>query len=299
MNNTLKMSDYGNGYGVLLEADGRPVDALDKAEVLEVLKASGFLVMRGFHADLESFSRLVQRFSTRVSLDPARSFHGSGLVAQKVDAGFDAVGLHCENGNSPFLPDLCWFYCEKAASAGSQTTVCDGYRVWDALSPATRERFLAQPIQYSRNVESSKWKSFVFHSIQGRKPLEEIGFNDLVGLLGRSTTASAALNSDGSIHYVFQVPAVHRTLFSDRPSFANSILGPSYNYERPRITFADGTPFSDGLLAELSDVTESVTENIEWRNGEVVLIDNTRVMHGRRAIKDPVRTIYNALSYIG
>ena len=30
-------------------------------------------------------------------------------------------------------------------------------------------------------------------------------------------------------------------------------------------------------------------------DGEL-LIDNTRVMHGRRAIVDPARTIYNALS---
>ncbi len=299
MNNPVNKFGYGNGYGVLIESEGQPLEVLDKGVVLSILKESGFLVVRGFRADLETFSGLVRRFSSRVSLDPARTFHGSGAVAQKVDAGFDAVGLHCENGNSPFLPDLCWFYCEKAAREGSQTTVCDGYRVWDALSPATRERFLAQPIQYSRNVEEAKWKSFIFHSLQGRKPLEDITFADAAGLMGRNTSATAELNPDGSIHYTFQVMAVHRTLFGERLSFANSILGPSYNYERPRITFADGTPIDGPLLAELAEVTESVTENIEWQDGEVVLIDNTRVMHGRRAIKDPVRTIFNALSYIG
>jgi alpha-ketoglutarate-dependent taurine dioxygenase len=299
MNNPVNKFGYGNGYGVLVEAEGLSLDVLNKDVVLSILKESGFLVMRGFRADLEGFSRLVRRFSTRVSLDPARAFHGSGSVAQKVDAGFDAVGLHCENGNSPFLPDLCWFYCEKAAREGSQTTVCDGYRVWGALSPTTRDRFLEQPIQYSRNVEAAKWKSFIFHSLQGRKPLEEISFEDVASLMGRNTTATAELNPDGSIHYTFQVSAVHRTLFGERLSFANSILGPSYNYERPRITFADGSPIDGRLLAELAEVTESVTENIEWQDGEVVLIDNTRVMHGRRAIKDPVRTIYNALSYIG
>ena len=31
--------------------------------------------------------------------------------------------------------------------------------------------------------------------------------------------------------------------------------------------------------------------------GDIVLIDNTRVMHGRRAITDPERTILNAQSY--
>ncbi len=290
-------SRYGNGNGVLVETEGLPLETLEREFVLSLLRESGFIVFRGFRTDLDAFSGLVQRLSTRVTLDPARRFHGS--VAQKVDAGFDAIGLHCENGNSPFLPDLCWFFCEKAAREGSQTTVCDGYRVWDALSQSTRERFLAQPIQYSRHVEAAKWKGFVFHSLKGRKPLEEIGMADLLGLLENQENASAALKPDGSIHYTFQVPAAHQTLFSQRRAFANSILGPSFNYERPRITFADGSPFSKAIMAELSQVTEALTENIEWQDGGVVLIDNTRVMHGRRAIKDPHRTIYNALSYIG
>jgi len=282
---------------VLLQGDGRSLDSVEKAELLAVLAQAGFLILRGFSADLGSFSTLVQRVSLRVSLDPARQFHG-GKVAQKVDAGYDAIGLHCENGNNPFLPHLCWFFCEKAAKEGSQTTVCDGFPVWDALAPATRERFLAQPIQYSRNVEAVKWKTFVFHSLQGRKPLEQIEYNDLAAIYEGRQGASAELKPDGSIHYVYQVPAAHPTQFSERLAFANSILGPSYNYEKPKITFADGTPFSEQLVAEISEVTERFTEDIEWQAGDVVLIDNTRVMHGRRAIKDPQRTIYNALSFL-
>jgi alpha-ketoglutarate-dependent taurine dioxygenase len=297
MSQQIPQSRYGNGNGVLLTGNGLSMDSLEKDKLLSLLAEAGFIVLRGFTADLGSFSGLVQRTSLRVSLDPARQFHG-GKVAQKVDAGFDAVGLHCENGNNPFLPHLCWFFCEKAAKEGSQTTVCDGFSVWDALSASTRERFLAQPIQYSRNVEAAKWKTFVFHSLQGRKPLEQIEFSDLAAIYQGHQGASAELKPDGSIHYVYQVPAVHRTQFSERLAFANSILGPSYNYEKPKITFADGSPIPEQMLAEIADVTERCTENVEWQDGEVVLIDNTRVMHGRRAIKDPQRTIYNALSFL-
>lgn len=45
-------------------------------------------------------------------------------------------------------------------------------------------------------------------------------------------------------------------------------------------------------------MTALVTENLDWQHGDAAVIDNTRVMHGRRAITDPDRTIYNALSYI-
>jgi alpha-ketoglutarate-dependent taurine dioxygenase len=296
MDSQINRSRYGQGNGLLLSAEGASLERLEKAEVLGWLKEAGFIVFRGFDANLETFAAFVQRLSARVTLDPARQFHGA--VAQKVDAGYDAINLHCENSNTPFLPHLCWFFCEKAASAGSQTTVCDGYAVWDALSPATQERFLAQPIQYSRHVEAMKWKGFVYHSLQGRKPFAQIDFSDLQALHDGHTDAGAELKPDGSIHYSFRVPAAHRTLFGQRLAFANSILGPSYNYEAPRITFADGSPLPEPILEELAQVFEAHTENIEWRDGEIALIDNTRVMHGRRAIQDPLRTIYNALSYI-
>ena len=288
---------HEHGGGALITAQpGAPLDTLDRPSVMEMLADAGFILLRGFAASLSEFSRLVRRMSARITLDPARSLHGG--VAQKVDAGFDAIGLHCENGNSPFMPHLCWFFCERAAAIGSETTVCDGYRVWDALTPAAQRAFLDKDIVYSRNVEAARWKSFVFHSLQGKKEIEDITLVDLLSLAhGRSGTVIRA-SAGGSIYYEFQVPAARKTLFSDRIAFANSILGPSYNYEKPRITFADREEIPPSLMNEVVRATEAMTVDVAWQDGDVLLIDNTRVMHGRRAILDPRRTIYNALSFI-
>ncbi|WP_434041193.1 MULTISPECIES: TauD/TfdA family dioxygenase [Sorangium] len=291
-------TSHAHGDGALITAErGTPLDVLDRSIAMEMLADAGFLLLRGFDASLREFSRLVRRMSARITLDPARSLHGG--VAQKVDAGLDAVGLHCENGNSPFMPHLCWFFCEKAASVGSETTVCDGYRVWDALAPAAQRAFLDRDIVYSRRVEAAKWKGFVYHALQGKKAIEDITVDDLLSLAeGRPGTVIRPCD-DGAIYYEFQVPAARETLFSDRIAFANSILGPSYNYEKPRITFADREAIPPSLLGEVVRVTEAVTMDVAWQDGDVLLIDNTRVMHGRRAILDPRRTIYNALSFIG
>ncbi|WP_437578234.1 TauD/TfdA family dioxygenase [Sorangium sp. So ce887] len=293
---TTKVS-YDHGGGALITVQpGTPLDVLDRSSVMEMLADAGFILLRGFAASLNEFSRLVWRMSARITLDPARSLHGG--VAQKVDAGLDAIGLHCENGNSPFMPHLCWFFCERAAAVGSETTVCDGYRVWDALTPAAQRAFLDRDIVYSRHVEAAKWKGFVYHSLQGKKEIEDITLVDLLSLAdGRSGTVIRA-SAGGSIYYEFQVPAARKTLFSDRIAFANSLLGPSYNYEKPRITFADREEIPPSLLSEVVRVTEAMTLDIAWQNGDVLLVDNTRVMHGRRAILDPCRTIYNALSFI-
>ncbi|MFG2117083.1 TauD/TfdA family dioxygenase [Streptomyces sp. NPDC048718] len=285
---TGKLLTPGAGHATLADLDPRAVAAL--------LAEAGFLVLRGFAPSIEDFSLFVKNHSDRVTLDPARSFHG-GDVAQKVDAGTDAVGLHLENGNSPFIPDLTWFLCEKAASSGSQTTVCDGYRVWDAAEEADRAAF-AQDITYSRRVEETKWKQFVFHQTGGAKPVEDITFEDFRALAGESDSTTLVQLEDGSAHYTYRTGAARTTLFGERLSWANSVFGPSYNYEKPVIAFVDGTPVPDGLLDRMKRLTDELTEDIDWQDGDVALIDNTRVMHGRRAITDTDRTIYNAQSYI-
>ncbi|MFC8174155.1 TauD/TfdA family dioxygenase [Streptomyces sp. NPDC057242] len=297
-----EITPLGTGTGKLVTpgADGASLGDLDPRAVVRLLAEAGHVVLRGFRPSVEEFSLFVKNHSDRVTLDPARSFHG-GDVAQKVDAGTDAVGLHLENGNSPFGPDLTWFLCEKAASHGSQTTVCDGYRVWDAAEEADRAAF-AQDITYARRVEEAKWKQFVLHQTGGAKPLEDITFEDFRALVesapdGRASTTLVQLE-DGSAHYTYRTGAAHATLFGERLSWANSVFGPSYNYEKPVISFADGSPLGEELTARMKRLTDRLTEDIEWQDGDVALIDNTRVMHGRRAITDTRRTIYNAQSYV-
>lgn len=297
MSTAVKTTPYGTGSGLLVEpVEGGSLADVDPKILRDLLAEAGFLLLRGFESDMDSFTALVQNTSTSTTLDPARDFYSE--VAQKVDAGFDEVGLHTENGNSPFRAHVAWFFCEKAASSGSQTTVCDGYRVWDAFSPAAREAFAAQDIVYSRYVAEPQWRAMTHHLLGKTKPADEIRVEELLALAAGLDGTEIVPQEDGGVRYSFRTPAAGTTVFGPRLSFANSILGPSFNYEKPTITFADGTELSAELLAEVESVTARLTENLDWQHGDAAVIDNTRVMHGRRAITDPDRTIYNALSYI-
>ncbi|MBV4452763.1 MULTISPECIES: TauD/TfdA family dioxygenase [Pseudomonas] len=275
--------------------------ALEPGMLKQWLITHGYLVLRGFDHSIDAFSRLVRQSSSRISLDPARSFDGD--TAQKVDAGLGAVGLHCENGNSPFWPDLCWFYCQVPPARGSQTTLCDGKAVYGHLAPEHRAAFSERDILYARRVEAIKWKTYAFHALAHSEGapacIESVVLQDLVSLTAGTPGAQIELNADDSITYRFRTPAVRNSRLSDEigPSFANSIFGPSNHYEAPRITFADGEPIDPQLLLAVEAVCERFTVDVGWQHGDVVLIDNTRVMHGRRAIDDPARTIFNALSY--
>ncbi|WP_371833244.1 TauD/TfdA family dioxygenase [Vibrio sp.] len=118
-------------------------------------------------------------------------------------------------------------------------------------------------------------------------------------MLGPNKNTEITLNIDGSIHYKFTVSALQTSLVNDKVSFANSILGPSFNYEKPKITIANTErPIADDILEEIKSVTQEHTIPIEWNDNDFVLIDNRRVMHGRDEIVDSRRKIFNALSYM-
>lgn len=301
MQQGFESSRHGSGAGTLVTAMGdQPLSTLERAWLLDELARSGYLLLRGFASSIEQFSGLVQSVCTRTTLDPAREF-SEGKTVQKVDLGTDAVGLHVEHGTNPLTPDLTLFMCESAARVGSQTTVCDGYRVWEQLAEETRQLFLDQDIVYSRNIGEGAWRALTSSLLNGAKPDNEITVDDLIGLakLFGEDKLQIRANDDGSIHYVYKVPAAHPTLLGDRLSFANSILGPSYHYEKPRIAFANDEEISQEVIAEIEKVTADLTEDLDWQDGDVAIVDNTRVMHGRRAIQDAGRRkIYVALGYV-
>ncbi|MGC9272107.1 TauD/TfdA family dioxygenase, partial [Acidiphilium sp.] len=150
--------------GVIVAAH-EPIEitSIGRDALIDLLARHGYLVLRDFDTNIDAFSHLVRQTSSRLSIDPARSFNGD--TAQKVDAGTGPVGLHCENGNSPFWPELCWFYCEREPALGSQTTICDGYLVYDDLSPEARTAFVEQDIVYSRRVQENLWKTYALHAL--------------------------------------------------------------------------------------------------------------------------------------
>ncbi|MFC5722751.1 TauD/TfdA family dioxygenase [Streptomyces gamaensis] len=295
--NSLRLTAIGSGDGLAITPAGGEADftELYQAGLDGLLADAGHLLIRGFNPGVEEFNELVQRYSSRTTLDPARTFHGD--AAQKVDSGHDPIGLHLENGATPFAPDLLWFYCVRAATSGSETTVCDGFRVWDALSDRTRKVFTAQPVKYSRNVPREMWQRLAAHLAGESHHPGRMQVSSLYALANEGADVTFTEESDGSLTYTYTVYAAHPTRWSTRTAWANSLLGPSFNYEAPEIRFADGSAIPDDVIAEYSQVTESVTEEVSWEDGDIVLIDNSRVMHGRRAITDPDRTILNAQSY--
>ncbi|MEO8890080.1 MAG: TauD/TfdA family dioxygenase, partial [Coleofasciculaceae cyanobacterium] len=48
----------------------------------------------------------------------------------------------------------------------------------------------------------------------------------------------------------------------------------------------------ESVIDEIQTITEQLIQLVAWQKSDVLMIDNTRLMHGRRAFADNQRDIY-------
>jgi len=261
--------------------------------ILECIKGhlatDGWTLLRGFQMDMPAFSAITSQLCKTITFDPARE--NTDKTTQKVDAGLGPIGLHIENGNTPVCPDIVAFYSTKAAFEGSQTTICDGRRVFDAFSAAQQARW-SQRMTVTRTLPEALWKRYLANEHPAISEPEQVTHEHVMQFKASVPDQDFTLNDDGSLEYRIKVSPVRGSSVSGGHAFANAILGPSHNYEPPVYTLDDGSTVSADEVEELRDIAETCTVEINWQDGDVAIIDNTRVMHGRRAIKDEDRQLF-------
>ncbi|MBS9716837.1 TauD/TfdA family dioxygenase [Pseudohalocynthiibacter aestuariivivens] len=271
------------------EAKTPTLDASVVASVKDYLEKDGWVLLRGFDVDMQAFSDLTTLLCKTITFDPARE--NTDKTTQKVDAGLGPIGLHIENGNTPVCPDVVAFYCTKAAFEGSQTTICDGREVFKKFDDRQKERW-SQKMTVKRTLPEDLWKRYLANEHPAIREPEEVTHEHILQFKAAIPDQDFKLNEDGSLDYELTIAPVRPSSLSNGHAFANAILGPSHNYEPPVYTLEDGTKVTTEEIEALRDIAETCTVEINWQDGDIAVIDNTRVMHGRRAIKDQDRQLY-------
>lgn len=262
----------------------RSYPASSHAEIKHTLLEQGWILLRHELYDVQRFSELMTALCQKLTYDPARE--NITQQSQKVDAGTQAVGLHIENGTTPLPPDIIAFFSEVSATQGSQTTVCDGHEVWKSLPEQLKQKFAA-PMTISRYLPKQIWQKYVATALNIAEA-DTVTWEDLNKFIQMIPGQAISPAHEGGVEYHLQMNMIRYDNLKGVPAFANTILGPSYNYQKPKFTFADGREISQELIAELAALCEQHTQEIDWQDGDVAIIDNKRLMHGRREILVPL-----------
>ena len=279
---------------VLVESTERgKLQEIDRGDLIALYKSHGAILFRGFDADLSHFRAFAQQFcsSAVVNESPGRTPLDRDATIYSVDGGTNAFPLHPELSREPWKPDLAMFGCLAAPGAGGQTTLCDGIALARALPAKVREGLSGRRLIYI----AATWPDLLAYWLGTATPSDE-------ELLHPPSSCPYEFNRlpDGQIIRHFSRPALHRPMFAEGPAFGNFLLFARFNNGRTDFPLLDDlSRVPDDWMQAIKAAADGLTLAVSWQAGDVLMLDNTRFMHGRTAILDPAaRQIASYFGYL-
>jgi alpha-ketoglutarate-dependent taurine dioxygenase len=276
----------GKSIGLIVQSDeSRNAMALDRDEVIELFKRHGALLFRGFDFDGErDFRAFTEVFGRDFISYPAltRGQVSEDNTTQTVDDTTQAIPLHSELSYlpAPLCPEMCWFLCVRPPAVNGQTLLCDGLFV---------HPFLAEEVR--KSLEERRLKYVMEFSVQTcLNYFQADSLSRFYEVIERHSLQHVFRVEDDMVYMDRVSPVFTRSKFGAEKVLANNIVNNGRGASVP--VFEDGSIIPDYIYDELQSVTDRLTVEVDWQPNDLLIVDNTRVMHGRREIEDELRLIH-------
>lgn len=281
------------------------LENIDLEGIRKALISCGAVMIKSEQNTLEDFVSLsdelmlpmIHHATNTIERDPL----GEDPKTATVNKGVEAIPLHREGSYAPGCPDLLMFFCETPASKGGETIICDGAKLLEAMKPSTREFVENAELHWSWEAQPVRWKQTLRASNidEANKKLAYLKDN-------LKDFESLEYRFEGDVlHGKFITRAVIPALYSGTPSFCNSLMIHAYRPKSDyfarddfRVLLSNGEPFPADMLAEIRELAEEVCADISWNPKEIVIIDNSRLMHARRNFEDINRRILLRMGHV-
>lgn len=263
------------------------------AQVRDVLDETGIVLFRGF--DTENATTLKHTLGlfgadpmTDARWSTPRSSVGEGAFTSTEYPPEQWIVLHSEMSYARAWPRLLLFQCKTAAETGGATTIADLRAVSAALGDIVQE-FHEREVIYQRNFRKGidiPWQT-AFGTDDPDEVLEIGQSNGLEvewrpdGTLRTAQQAQGAITDErGEAVWFNQAHLFHPMQLPEATRKALIAALGADGLPRNAV-FGDGEQIPDATVQRILDVLSDKTENIDWQDGDLAIIDNMRWMHGR------------------
>ena len=272
---------------------------------LNSLDEHGAILFRGFPVrdadDFDAFIRAfnLDSFTYEESLSNAVRVNRTELVFTANEAPSDvSIFLHHEMAQTPLFPSRLFFCCEQAPESAGQTPLCRSDVLLAELAkkdPAFVASCAERGVRYSNVMPDSDDAA----SGQGRswkKTLGVSGKDDAEAKL-KKLGYRWEWRDDGSLRATTPALPAVRTLADGRRVFFNQLIAAFRGWEdarndpRKSICFGDDSEIPSASMQLAIDLSDALTFDLAWQTGDVALIDNFLVMHGRRPFSGKRRVL--------
>jgi alpha-ketoglutarate-dependent taurine dioxygenase len=277
------------------DGDLQPWFQANREEIETILRSSGGLLLTGFPTlDAQAF----QNFATACmpglleykERSTPRTQVGNRIYTSTEYPADQTIAMHNESSYAKRWPMRICFYCLQPATEGGETPIADSRRVYDRIDQRVRERFESRGVMYIRRfgwgVDLSWQESFGTNS---REEVERyckengIEFEWKAGdkLVTKQVRQSAATHPQTGEKIWFN--QAHLFHITNLPESLQEVLISILGEDLPRESrYGDGTPFEKETLDHVREVFAQCSVTFPWRQGDVLLLDNMLVSHGRK-----------------
>jgi alpha-ketoglutarate-dependent taurine dioxygenase len=291
-------SDNGSGEQGQLVSWYKENEAL----VDEMFLKHGAVLFRGFKINTpSSFARMTRAMAPGLleCLDDngPRTKITSGIYTSSEYPAELYLSLHSEYAYSHKFPARLFFCCVVEPGQGGETPVADNRQILSQLDPEVVEEFSRKQIKYVRNLHGGgngfglSWQA-TFQTTD--KSVVEKYCRDMLidyewkadGGLRLENTCPCIITHPRTGEQVWfnQAPQFHP---SDYPANIFDSLAESFRgreHDMPQTSFfGDDTPIDVGALKHIRETMFKQATVFPWREGDVMMIDNILVCHGRMA----------------
>ena len=261
----------------------------------------GAILFRGFRtttsADFEKFVKVfgddLLPYNERSS---PRSLVSNNIYTSTEHPADQAIFLHNENSYQQSWPRKIFFFCETAPGAQGETPIANVQRVFERIDPAIRKRFLQLGWMYVRNFQAGiglPWQT-VFQTTDKQQVEAYCQANGISvewkegdGLRTRAVRPAIVRHPlTGALLWFNHAIFFHVSTLE--PSAAAALLNTFREEDLPSNTYyGDGSAIEPEVLEHVKAAYHAETVMFPWQKGDILLVENMLVAHGRSPYKPP------------
>lgn len=299
----------GQTFPIVIEPSSPDLDPVawalaHRQDIEATLCRHGGILLRGFGLrtpqDFEAFAESIEPGLYGAYGDLPKKEGGRNTYRSTPYPEREMILYHNESAHLSRWPRKQWFFCELPSPVGGATPIVDCREMYRRLPRELAAQFESKGLRYVRTFNDKldvSWRDFFKtdsrDDVQARLRASGTDFSwlDADTLQTRERCPAVIAHPVTGERSFFNQVQLHHTACLD-PEVRRDLLDIVGAQRMPRqVTFGDGSPIGDDTMALIGDLYEACAVRFDWRQGDVVMLDNMLAAHARDPFEGPRKIV--------